>query len=229
MRYPKVLTEIQTVGLLHQGKSIARYGDGEIKLALGSKCVSQEYSPTLANRLIDILKSNSKKCLIGIPKLDPIERIAEGKKREFWSRYTSGVNIKFYDPDKVYASSFITRPDNVPMLDEKGYYDFIKKVWEGRDVVLVNGDDSKSKFDKDEEFLDNVKSLKRLLVPHQHAWRDYSSILYECSKQPMDSLYILAVGPTATVLAYDLSETGRQALDMGHLGRIYAKFKEDNQ
>jgi hypothetical protein len=93
-------------------------------------------------------------------------------------------------------------------------------------VLLINGDDSKSKFDKDESFMHNVKSLRRMLVPAQHAWRDYKDMLFKCTREPKETLFILAIGPTATVLAYDLSLAGYQALDMGHLGRFYAGFKE---
>lgn len=38
-------------------------------------------------------------------------------------------------------------------------------------------------------------------------------------------MFIIALGPTATVLAYDLSEAGYQALDMGHFDIEYEWFK----
>jgi hypothetical protein len=37
------------------GRSIARYGDGELRVALGRKCVSQEADPKLAGELRAIL------------------------------------------------------------------------------------------------------------------------------------------------------------------------------
>ena len=39
-----------------------------------------------------------------------------------------------------------------------------------------------------------------------------------------DALYLLALGPVATVMAYDLAKTGRQAVDIGHLDLEYEWF-----
>lgn len=36
---------------------------------------------------------------------------------------------------------------------------------------------------------------------------------------------IVVLGPTATVLAYDLAKAGYQALVMGHMGKDYDWFK----
>lgn len=36
---------------------------------------------------------------------------------------------------------------------------------------------------------------------------------------------IVVLGPTATVLAYDLAKAGYQALDIGHLGKAYDWLK----
>ena len=36
-----------------------------------------------------------------------------------------------------------------------------------------------------------------------------------------DSLYLLSIGPTAKILAYDLFKTGRRVFDVGHLDIEY--------
>ena len=46
----------------------------------------------------------------------------------------------------------------------------------------------------------------------------------ECLKQPKNKLFILALGPTATVLAVDLADKGYRALDIGHLDTCYETF-----
>ena len=40
-------------------------------------------------------------------------------------------------------------------------------------------------------------------------------------KQNKNKIIILILGPTAKVLAYDLSKVGYQALDMGHIAKSY--------
>ena len=39
-----------------------------------------------------------------------------------------------------------------------------------------------------------------------------------------DKLFLLALGPTATVLAYDLCKMGYQAVDIGHIDLEYEWF-----
>ena len=46
-------------------------------------------------------------------------------------------------------------------------------------------------------------------------------ILNECRKIKKGSLVLIALGPTATVLAYDLVKQGYQAIDIGHLDIEY--------
>ena len=43
-------------------------------------------------------------------------------------------------------------------------------------------------------------------------------------EQPKDSLFVMALGPTATVLAEDLTNAGYRALDMGHVDTAYEAF-----
>ena len=58
----------------------------------------------------------------------------------------------------------------------------------------------------------------------------YNQILAVCLKQPKNHLFILALGPTATVLADDLSKNNYRALDLGHLDIEYEwmKMKADH-
>ena len=43
-------------------------------------------------------------------------------------------------------------------------------------------------------------------------------------KQSKDKLFILALGPSATILAYDLAINGYQAMDCGHMDIEYEWF-----
>ena len=46
-------------------------------------------------------------------------------------------------------------------------------------------------------------------------------ILQEACKLAKNSLILIALGPTATVLAYDLCKLGYQAIDVGHIDIEY--------
>ena len=43
----------------------------------------------------------------------------------------------------------------------------------------------------------------------------------EVKKQDKSKLILIALGPTATILAYDLSNEGYQAIDIGHIDIEY--------
>lgn len=63
-------------------------------------------------------------------------------------------------------------------------------------------------------------------MPCGNSWGSYPEILSNVKKvvaENRDALYILALGPTATVLAYDLC-VGVQALDLGHLDVQYEYY-----
>ena len=55
--------------------------------------------------------------------------------------------------------------------------------------------------------------------------KKYDEILSTLKQESKDSLIILALGPTATILAYDLAKEGYQALDLGHIDIEYEWFK----
>ena len=75
------------------------------------------------------------------------------------------------------------------------------------------------------DLLDGAGSIKRILAPSESAFDRYDEILAEAKKQPQNTLFLIALGPTATILAYDLCNAGYQTLDVGHLDLIYEKYR----
>ena len=71
------------------------------------------------------------------------------------------------------------------------------------------------------DLFDNTKSINRFLLPATNAFSRYKEILDAVKKMPKDRLYLLALGHTATVLAYDMSQMGFQAIDVGHIDIEY--------
>ena len=68
---------------------------------------------------------------------------------------------------------------------------------------------------------DNATDIIRILGPAESAFDRYDDILAEALKQEKDRLVLIALGATATVLAYDLANAGFQALDIGHIDIEY--------
>jgi len=65
------------------------------------------------------------------------------------------------------------------------------------------------------------KKVKRILCPPKNAYKIYNKILERIELEDKKQLILLALGPTATILAYDLAKEGYQAVDIGHMDIEY--------
>ena len=76
------------------------------------------------------------------------------------------------------------------------------------------------------DLFDGANSIRRILCPAVNAFNSYNEIIEQvrkCANQ--DDLILIALGQTATVLAYDLYKMGYQALDIGHVDVEYEWMK----
>ena len=73
------------------------------------------------------------------------------------------------------------------------------------------------KFPKFNDLFDNARSIRRILCPPRDAFERLEDIKQEACKVEKEALFLIALGPAATVLAYDLFKAGYQAIDVGHV------------
>ena len=206
------MDERATIEAAHQGMSIARYGDGELKIALGKDAKSQAGNPHLAARLRQILAASSPRCLVCIPNIGSDAT----PKLDFWRQYRDDRFVRLYRGGP-YGSAFITRPDSAPWIDVPDYWQRVIDLWRGQDVVLVRGS-SKSLTAAD---LVLAKSVDEIVASRQHAWADAPGIMGRMVGEKRRVL--LCLGASATVMAFDLAAMGVQALDLGHIGMFLRK------
>ena len=95
----------------------------------------------------------------------------------------------------------------------------MKGIWEGRDIIFIEGE--KSRLGVGNDLFDNAQSIHRILCPPKNAFDRIDNIRTEALKQNKRVLFLIALGPTATVLAYDLFKAGYQAIDIGHVDIEY--------
>ena len=69
--------------------------------------------------------------------------------------------------------------------------------------------------------LTNAETVERILCPSENAFDVYDNIIKTVLNQDKSKLIIIALGPTASVLAYDLYLEGFQAIDIGHIDIEY--------
>ena len=63
--------------------------------------------------------------------------------------------------------------------------------------------------------------IKRILCPATNAFSSYEEIINAVSEFDEDYMILLALGPTATAMAYDLYRMGYRTLDIGHVDIEY--------
>lgn len=209
----KILSQQETINeIIDKNLSIARYGDGEVRwmLVKGFQGRFQKYDEKLAKRLLEVFSSNDPHlmvCLAG-----PFSPFAY--RSNYWEQCVRKILfdlVEVIKPNQIFGDTDITRnANNVPLM---------KTIWQGKDIVMVEGD--KSRVGVGNDLFDNVNSIKRILCPAENAFDCYDKILEECLKMSKNHLFLISLGPTATVLAYDLCRAGHRALDVGHIDICY--------
>lgn len=224
LKYPNVRSEEETMARVLGGQSIARYGDGEFKIAAGNGCVSQEPDKKLTYELREILAKSNTRCIVGIPRLD-----SRSPKFQNWKKYEFKYP-RFLTNAMDYYSAFITRPDSAPWINTKDFFDQIESLWRYQRVTLVcNGVRS---LTPDFLMQNGAEHVDWVECPYRDAYRAIDQLEEKILAIPNNRV-LLCVGPTATCLASRLSQH-KHAIDLGHIGlfwRAYAngKFKFNEQ
>ena len=211
---PRMATIDQTLEeLLRSERSIARFGDGEFKyMFFGSSIGYQQYDEKLATRLQEVLASkDDEDDRVMIAMID-IFGCRPGM-RSLAVQVRPHLNTCINDEQQYYNAMIARSVSNMAFVDR------LKRLWNDRDVVIVEG--SMTRMGIGNDLLANTRSIRRILAPAENAWSAYPQILEEAMRFDHSRLFLIALGPTATVLAYDLGMAGYRALDLGHLDICY--------
>lgn len=225
---PKVLNIDETIDYIIKNKSsVSRFGDGELKLMTEKSIFFQTYSKELGIRLKQVIRNEEKNLIVCIPDIFGKLSIYAEEPFNYWKLHIAKTRSTWYgliDKNSVYGNAFISRC-YYGFKDKsncKTWFKKIKTIWINRDIVIVEG--KKSRLGIGNDLFNNTKSIKRILCPEKNAFDKYDEILNEIKKLDKEKLILLAIGPTATVLAYDLYKAGYQAIDIGHIDIEYEWF-----
>lgn len=225
-----VMTPVETVDYIKKHNcSIARYGDGEFELMLRRGAPNfQKGSEELTVALLRVLDCPPSNLLICVPGgLATTKGFSKGGKK-FWENWaisyqesTVTVIREIMGHEYRFGDTNISRPFTPykDTINAEVIFPRLKDLWNDREILIVEGD--KTRLGVGNDLFDNVKSTKRLLCPAENAFDAYDQILEKTISCWNGELVILALGPTATVLASDLSKNGIQALDLGHIDIQY--------
>lgn len=225
---PNIMTLEESINYIIENKSsVSRFGDGELKLIIGLDVYFQPYTKDIGQRIKYVLESNEKNHIVGIPDVFGSLKKYRKKHRKFWEKHLSLYRdnwYKYLKNNKLYLNAFISRPYMIykDRTNCKYYFDTIKQLWNQREVVIIEGCESRLGVGND--LFDNSQSIHRILCPRVDAYKYYDDILLQAKKIDKNKLILLAIGPTATILAYDLYKLGYQAIDIGHIDIEYEWF-----
>ncbi len=224
-----IMTIEETLNFIIEKKcSVARYGDGEFSLILERNIGFQPADDDLINSLKEILLSGSDNLLICLPGVWAHEKEYTKGMVDYWKKHLIRNRKKYYSVCSMkylYGCAEMTRcylgvkdKSKVPSL-----FELNRKIWDNRDVIIVEGE--KSRLGVGNDLFDNCKTLRRMLCPASNAY-DKKDLILEKIKElaNKETLILLALGPTATVLSYHLSNMGYQAVDIGNIDKEYEWF-----
>ena len=229
-RRQKVIPQVASIDetirkITNERCSVSRFGDGEMLLTSDEKNIGfQKGDPMLAKRLKEVLVSHEEGHLVCISDVfQHLERYNR-KARRFWRTHFFIYGSWWYRllvPGRNYYNTFVTRPymDFASKQDCGQWFHDMKGIWEGRDIIFIEGE--KSRLGVGNDLFDNAQSIHRILCPPKNAFDRIDNIRTEALKQNKRVLFLIALGPTATVLAYDLFKAGYQAIDIGHVDIEY--------
>jgi hypothetical protein len=217
--WPAVRNEDETLDAVLSGKGIARFGDGEFNICLGGNCVSQKFDKKLSEELKSILYNGAENCIVGT-----VRRAEGSPKNWFWDNIVSREKvIKLHNPKLEYYSSFISRPDSAPWINNEIYWNKLFSLWKGKDVTLVAGSGRSLTPEK----LHHAKSVRHIEATYRDSYDVIDRLEKECIAAN-NNIVILCCGATASVLAARLSKKSFHALDLGHIGMFKKHYDQFN-
>lgn len=222
MTAPQVMSREDTINYILQKKcSVSRNGDGEVFLMTGKSIDFQRYDARLSKLMKKALAEQDERylpCVINV----------------FDKHYDRGtyyynhlVSYRYYwykltNPKVIYGDAGITRfySTKSDVTRAKETVVSLRRIWDKRNLLIVEGEQSRLGVGND--LFANAAAIRRILVPSIDAFSRYDEIKQATeNNSDRDTLILLAIGPTATALAYELYKDGYWAIDIGHVDICY--------
>ena len=226
---PDIMSSSHTVDYIKKHEvSVCRFGDGEIDLMNNVGIKFQNASKALKDRLFEVAKTNDNRVLICIPDIfkskNDLRKIMKLDIADWWHLHSvifEGFYSKLFthkNGDSLFTRFYYCYEKG--FADDK-YISDLRSIWENRTVIFVEGNKSKNGIGND--LYDNVKERKRIICPSENAFDKYDEILKTVSSlAKKDDLVLCSLGPTATILCYDLAtKYNIRSIDVGHVDLEY--------
>lgn len=226
----KIHSSEDTIRYIIRNKvSVSRFGDGEFDVMAGGYNGFQNVDSKLAKRLQEVILNPIDEHICCVPICFANRRGYTTESRIFILGFLASSGKKAVLPfirydyeyyDTNFTRFYMSKVDH-SNLDE--YIPLLKGIWDKKDLLIVEG--RYSRLGVNNDLFDNATSIQRILCPEKNAFDQYETILAETKQKAEGKLVLIALGMTATVLAYDLAKVGVQAIDIGHVDVEYMWYK----
>lgn len=209
----KQLSILDTLKVIKEKElSIARFGDGEIRCMITKNgCGFQKHDWKLMSELMEINREKSD-LLVCYPGFLVYENFWLNFWREYWAR------VKCYIKQDVLGDAMITRPEAFYLHG----HDISKlwiDIWDNKNICFVTG--KSSRLNSNHHLFSNLKNASYVYTKNNNGYECIDEIYSNCLKEKNIDIFLIALGPTGTALAARLHNSGRRALDIGHLNNSF--------
>lgn len=226
MKSPEILTIEETIErIVSEHCSVSRNGDGELDIMMGHDIPFQKYDSRLAAKMVMALQATSPKYISCLPDIFHDLNHFNQSARTYYVRHLYHKRFYWYRLAKapvVYGNAYISRfyMDWRDKSKASTRVALLKKIWDKRHIYIIEGE--KSRLGIGNDLFDNALSIRRILAPARNAFCCYDEVLnYVVREVPKECLILLALGPVATAMAYELHMAGFWAVDIGHVDIEY--------
>lgn len=221
--------------IIKEKKSLCRFGDGEFEIILGrDRAKFQKQSDFLSQKLLKAIQCEDSRIIIAIAdnygSLDKYTEDAAHAIRGYLTEDVRRQHMQLLDMNKIYYDAYVSRA--YLMYRDKSHAEKIfrlyKEMFKDRNIIIVEGNYTRNGYNND--LFDGAKNIKRIICPDYNCFEVYDKIynaIIETAK--LEDLILITLGPTATVLAYDLACKGFQAIDLGQLDNEYEWYLRKSQ
>ncbi|PIT93328.1 MAG: hypothetical protein COU06_00420 [Candidatus Harrisonbacteria bacterium CG10_big_fil_rev_8_21_14_0_10_38_8] len=197
---------------IKKGRSIIRYGDGEINLFLSIDNHYQKFSKKLSSNLKRIIKEYSVDSLyiLAVPKYitQSNKELQKTERKEIWM------------PFKVFY--LLIFPKKPKYLDAHSFYydgyfeEVIEPAIKDKELIILTNKGSIDSIKNNNKFL--WKNISYIECPEKDAYDRMNEIeesLKNILKSKKNPVIIIALGPVGKCIAHTYSNKGYQCIDIG--------------
>lgn len=186
----------------------------------------------------EILESSNDKCYVGVDGRYFTSTVNFSKNFKTFSKvnglWIRSLILKHCNRKRLYINAAFTSLHDTFDFSTPKYAELTKKIKEifrGRNLIIFSG---KTVFDKiNYNIFEFAANRVHVFTESINAWAKYNEIMAKAREFPKESSTLCFIlGPTATVVAYDLAQEGYTAWDIGHIAKeydAYMKYLDGNK